>query len=771
MLCNCALFLRFFLKSTCLFLFVSFSFFIHAQVAPGIEWRKCTWSPNGLNGQPQQQSQSGEEWWYSHKNLYDATGTPTAFVTVGYTSLVSTLATYSNAELYYNEGPDSPFNPVNPVTYDYNALPEGCSDRDYLGEHRTIPRGNIGLNSLNGDMIFCKPKTVGALEEVVQDMQNREYVYVVGTHLGVKPYRNKTDFIPYNPTANSPTDYFSMSNLGVSNYTNSVDHFYVAKIKIDGTIMWQGLYAAVDFLNSPLKAYECKSYGYDIMIASNGNLVAVGLSRADDSRKKTFHPFVVEIDKNTGYLLNKTILPVESNSITSAVPFDVRTSFSGEAHSVAEIGNSGKYVVATNYYFKDTYAVAKDDNNAFVWCLDKNLNVEPSWAVNPKRFALNDTLKYNSNLWELKYHNSLQQILVPVVQNCYKCGAAGRNAGEGYIYRLDSLGNLVNNGTNPSLMGPINAFDLRIGVEETYDGGYVAVSSTRPPSSDHTPPTQNELGYLANCGDLQYLDFDDWDTEALIVKFSPDGKTSWSKAFDVSEGRKRQPPPADLKRQECMYKITQVPDGGYVISGNASGNFDDNYMAKLYNECNGQQTYTYGPNYEINITSNVTWNSSINVLGKIVIHPGVVFTIDGPTTVIRFADSKLTGIPTNITVMQGGLLNLTNGARVASLDTALCSNSKWDGVINLQDIAEDGQLVVFPNPASTVYSILYNGDDAEDVTFTVTDMLGNILRSGTLRSDLMITESCATYSAGVYFVSLYKGKSFLKSKKIIVLKQ
>jgi hypothetical protein len=41
----------------------------------------------------------------------------------------------------------------------------------------------------------------------------------------------------------------------------------------------------------------------------------------------------------------------------------------------------------------------------------------------------------------------------------------------------------------------------------------------------------------------------------------------------------------DLKRQECMYSIIQSPDGGFVVVGNNSRNFDDCYVAKLKNIC------------------------------------------------------------------------------------------------------------------------------------------------------------------------------------------
>ena len=131
------------------FLFCFHFFLSNAQISPGIEWQKCTFSPRGLDGQFQTQEQSGEEWWYSHKNILNSAGQHTAYITCGYTNLVSTVATSVAAEVMYNEGPDSPYNPITTVNFDYTSLPEGCSDRDYIGIHRTPSRGNVGLNDLN----------------------------------------------------------------------------------------------------------------------------------------------------------------------------------------------------------------------------------------------------------------------------------------------------------------------------------------------------------------------------------------------------------------------------------------------------------------------------------------------------------------------------------------------------------------------------------------------------------------------------------------------
>jgi hypothetical protein len=746
------------------FLALIFVFTSKSQLSPGIEWRKCTWSPRGLDGNPQTQQHSGEEWWYSLKNVLNAAGQHTAYVTSGYTGLVSTAATSLEAQQFYNEGPDSPYNPIDTSTFNYTTLQEGCLDRDYVGEHRTPVRGNIGLNTLNGDMIYCKPKTVGALEEVIQDPQDLNYAYVVGVHLGVKPYRDKVNFISYNPTATSPYDNFSISNLGVSNYSNESGHLYIAKIEIiTGTVIWEGLYGYSDYFPSPLNAYECKSYGYDIIKSSNGKLVATGFSQINKNVNSPEYPFILEIDPTTGYLLKKTVLPLNMSALLPISNTNTGFCNSGIGRSLTEIGSTGIYAIATAYYYDNTLNYER--NNAFIWCVDQNLNLSNTWANNPIRLA--GSGPFNSNIWEIKYHQALGQLLIPVVSDCNSCAFAGQNSGKGLIYRFNPDGTLSGNGTNPSKMGDINAYDLRIGVEETSDGGFVAVSSARPPTADHSLPTASELGYLEYCPNLE---FGVWDTDALVAKFANTGATQWIKSFDVSENRPRQTPPLDLKRQECMYKITQTQDGGYTICGNASNNFDDNYMAKLYNECNSQQSYTTGPNYIIDITTNTTWDSSQAVLGKIIVHPGAVFNVTGQNTVIRFADSKLTGIETNLTVMLGGRLNITNGAQLTSVDNAICTSSSWDGVKIAPNPSDENSLLVFPNPANNTFSILYNGSDILDATYSIIDVLGKQIKNGIINSNVSQEINTSTFSEGVYFISLIKDQKVYKQQKLVVLK-
>ncbi|MCC6182816.1 MAG: T9SS type A sorting domain-containing protein, partial [Bacteroidia bacterium] len=234
----------------------------------------------------------------------------------------------------------------------------------------------------------------------------------------------------------------------------------------------------------------------------------------------------------------------------------------------------------------------------------------------------------------------------------------------------------------------IHAFDLKARITSLSDGNFALVGAVqKAPWSSlgcSSPPSyimNNSTAGDASCGwNGQSTDW--WYTDTYVAKVDVNAIKLWDKSFDsdtpfscsdyptsVSSGG------GDPKRQECMYGVSEAPDGGIVVSGNNSSNADDNYMAKLYFDCNLQQTYDI--NGLVNINSSVTWNSSHMVKGIIKINSGGTLNITGTGTTIQFADSKLTGIDTRIEIYPGGKLNI-NGATLTSISN--CPNSMWDGI-------------------------------------------------------------------------------------------
>lgn len=641
---------------------------LFSQNPPAIEWQNISWADEDLFDNYQSQENSGEDWWFNHQNVYNGSGIQTGYVTVGYSSLiVRNPSDFTQAQLVFNEGPLSPFNPVTTTGgfFDFmSAFPEGCGDRDKFGQHRTKTRGQVALNDMNGNMIWCKSLCVGELGGVIQD---GNYFYVVGLHIGITAYNDHTNFLSYNPTPAFPNQNFS----GLSNDpADNGKKVYVAKIDMNGDIVWQALYG-MPLYNAPGSAFDAMtstSYGYGIIKNSVGNIVVTGHANlgAGLPRQAFLAEIDINSDPNNGYLIRNAVLPIGTLSASKGTPdLDIVS----EGHALVEIGTSQTYAVAAIQGF----GIADDAQEATVWIVDAIFNPIGS----PIRRPGDDGINFSSNIFDIEYHQANNEIIVPVDLNCSFCSFANDagNFGEGKIYRYNSSG-VLSGGTNPSIIGLVAAYDLRVGVTETSDGGFIAVSSQKtagvPP-----PSTGPILGYMFGC---TAINTSVWDTDPIVVKYNSTGAEEWRKTFDVIPGRVREQPLGDLKQQECLYKITEAQDGGYVVSGNSSHNLDDNYLFKLYNDCSVKQVYTKTDPTDniIDITGSVTWSGPQSVLGSVKVLAGATLTIN-TGAIIQFADSKLTGILTNVDVQKGGKLIVKSGATLTSI--AACPNSMWDGII------------------------------------------------------------------------------------------
>lgn len=119
----------------CLFQMQSFS-----QNPPAVEWTSVSWADEDVYDNYQSQVNSGEDWWYDHENVYNGS-VQTGYFTVGYSSLIlRSEADFTQAQLVFNEGNDSPRNPINHdvkptyINYDFTNMSypnpqHGCGDR------------------------------------------------------------------------------------------------------------------------------------------------------------------------------------------------------------------------------------------------------------------------------------------------------------------------------------------------------------------------------------------------------------------------------------------------------------------------------------------------------------------------------------------------------------------------------------------------------------------------------------------------------------------
>ncbi|MCB0771133.1 MAG: T9SS type A sorting domain-containing protein [Flavobacteriales bacterium] len=246
-------------------------------------------------------------------------------------------------------------------------------------------------------------------------------------------------------------------------------------------------------------------------------------------------------------------------------------------------------------------------------------------------------------------------------------------------------------------LGEVRAYDLRAGVVGTNDGGIAIVSSRYAPGFDATTPfcwndvspaTQSCLQSTFNAIDWEggsdpcsapYFRY--WNTDAYVAKLDKaNGSLLWETQFDAEPTSPSGCFPDDMRKNECMYQIVNAEDGGLVICGNTSHNFDDAYLAKVKPSCQASLNYEPLPlnsQGQYILTSNETWASDRNIYGTIVIPSGVTLSITDNAT-IRFADSQQLYWPTRIEVEAGGTLNVMN-ATLAAVEG--CPGSLWDGVL------------------------------------------------------------------------------------------
>ncbi|HNF70748.1 MAG TPA: hypothetical protein PLL28_15315, partial [Chitinophagales bacterium] len=174
-----------------------------------------------------------------------------------------------------------------------------------------------------------------------------------------------------------------------------------------------------------------------------------------------------------------------------------------------------------------------------------------------------------------------------------------------------------------------------------------------------------------------------WNADTYVAKFDASDEMEWEQTYPTTTEPYDEFVmfPDDIKRMECVYHIVEAPDGGLVVAGNNSKNFDDDLVIKLYSDCNRNVSYYTGSG-DINtegislIGTDETWDSNIKVRGIIEIQDDATLTITNEA-VIQFADSKADNTPTYILVDRGGRLIIEDGATLTGMTEC---GTMWDGI-------------------------------------------------------------------------------------------
>jgi len=689
------------------------AFGVHAQ--PLVEWRLKCFLDMGPDGVMHDQRHNSQDWWYDITPAYmhptmnmDFMG----YVAVGYCNIRNYPPA---ADFNYDETLTS-----HPgyATYgrgcwaDYTQHPSTAAGYD-CGSLENLTTGRIGPTFSTFALITPSGKTMWhnflnagvALNKVIQ-LSNGDFICVGATAATRKRDTGPNPGTPlyYNPTAANPGDYFVYEDI----YTGGVPSGFgsarwnIMRCDMDGNVVFDNIYGPNDFsvssgvtypfdpstsvaLTAKQGAFIVDGEAYDLVELNSGNVLVVGFAKDLGSYTvsgiKYFsrRPFAVVVSPNGEVVSKKFLFPssgLMANSLDGHA-YAVRHAMVGGVEKIyigMRKGQGGQLPeVLLCQYDASTFETA-------------NAYVAPNWQASVSSNPSAPSTGIAG--WGMALNNA-GDVMLPTIRNCNGCEYSGDNYGELTVYRFNgSTGSSLSN----NMIRNVHAYDLRAGIVHLSGGGFGVVSSVLDVPWASGCGNSSILPYMYDCG----TGFGTWwwNSDTYVAKLDENGNKIWETSFDTDDAYTCTDYPTatesggNVKRQECMYNIVEAEDGGLVVCGNNSANFDDNYTAKLFNECEAGIAYDIedATDNTYDITGTVTWNTSLKVLGKVVIKNGASLTITGNTTVIEFADSRAYGYPTSIIVEAGGVLNVGGGATLTALNS--CGGTRmWNGIEVQGDMA------------------------------------------------------------------------------------
>jgi hypothetical protein len=419
----------------------------------------------------------------------------------------------------------------------------------------------------------------------------------------------------------------------------SMRHVYVIKLNTNGDLIWQYIYGPYD---DAVYARKTRGMAYDIVESSPLKFKVVGFSQEfngtntqndfDTTSIGPDHPFVIEID-TSGTLQWKS----HYTSIKGRAFCIDKKEYTSMGNTVREFVIAGK--------IQNTTDSIRYDGMVF------KINNSSNPTVQNLTRVISDSTK-SSVAYDVLFRPN-GDIILPLVFNCDGTAEGGEATGR-IIHYNNNLSKI-----SEFSIGTIKANDLKIGICNTSDNGFILTTTKQL-----LPPANSNEEF--------------WNSDAYVAKYNSSYVLEWDKV--IPNNIPVELNDADLENEECVYSVLEHPDGGYLITGNISPNYDDDYLIKLYDDCGVKYNYTVTDEFhQIDINTNTTWNSSKSVLGLVTVKTGQKLTITGSSTVIEFADSKKTGIKTGILIEPGARLDLLDGAKLTALNS--CSGSMWDGIV------------------------------------------------------------------------------------------
>lgn len=704
------------MKNALLFILCILTSLSYSQVFEGplIEWEAIDWPRRDPEtGITINQANSGEDWWYDHTNKYNSSGNHVGYVSAGFSYGIGRTIDYDIRDLDQDGYGDGNY------TCDANANAPNYEIFESIQLKRNCGRALMMEHDLDGNMIWCRSYNAGEFIRVQQSASGFLALGYTSTVTNVPdtpmdqyaPIANRPNHIGpdnylfYNPTTPSNLSHFNAiydyttltSNNG---YISGSRRPFLVKTDDEGKIIWNYQYGGYDIISDELNSYNQKMIWGDF-VEQNGliYLVYSMVKSGEPDLYTSPKSFLLVLDQN-GMLLAKTQLLFNGVKLSA---------IAGMGNNSIVVSGERQYNVNTNQlpgYWNQTIVVSKYSYDPIA------KTFTPDWGATPFVEFGEHISNINSQIFpsdavravnsEIMYDNRQSlglnsKILVPYVDGCNSCFGSGHNQGELKLAVIDASGNVLN---TQSIIN-VNAYDLKAGITLTSDGGIALVSSrgeydilgnlttvdfTHPSIFPLLPPDWRNGNSLSNNVNPNWSKY--WNTNAIVSKLSYISGSNqflidWMQSYNV-DPIPRQAYPGDLKKQECVYAITESDQGGLVISGNSSHNFDDCLLFKVYPDCQVTLPVSFEtPNSgsEIRISVSQTWNTDKFIRHRLIIESGATLTVDNST--IAFAASKGYGRKIDLVIEPGGQLIIKNSAKLTSLGDALgtCSSlNHWEGI-------------------------------------------------------------------------------------------
>ena len=662
-------------------------------------------------GEEQERGDSGEEWWFGHAN-YSEQGQVKGIITAGYGSWPNCY--------WKGEGCSRPISAELVTSESWAPSPDQFEQNDH---RKGETRGIVALLNDEGEEIWYRHLLPGLLYNAVQDGDGNVLVAGV-TYTNVWP----DDLEPGdNPVirydADATTDMNAVDCGAFSGYFPGFG--YVAKLDPDGHILWCTMLSAE---HDPEDGWiGGGSILNDIAVLDDDGEQTYYVVGRSSMVSETTQPYLAKLSED-GILIDDIWC---SPTVHPELPSGWPDQGFGWFLSIEKDPDSDAMVVAG-------VTEGTLGTHAIMGLLDPNgTDLAPEWfhTTSPLDDDVFEQGGYEDGLMNYStggafVKNGLNTwVAWPVMANFIIPNIyAGRKAAYLKVHAFDLSGGYQ----WTTDLGKVAAYDLQSDLVATTDGNMAVVCSKW--SGDFEFPddpfrwldlplsARTCINALFNYDrDLiepgeQTVDwenesfFDYWNTDAFVAKLDPsNGQMIWCTQWDADPTTDFDCWPGDIKNQECMYKITETPDGGLVVSGNTSHNFDDAYLAKLYPDC--QSAVAYDPviaaavmatdDRSYTVGTNETWNTDKNIHGTIIIPDGHQLNISGNTT-IAFADSRLLAHPTRIIVEAGGQLTVGTNVTLTSLPGCNGLKALWDGIIVQGDMDYPLQEPVYASAQGSV---------------------------------------------------------------------